>query len=177
MNLKDLTAEQETWFNHYVYLLNRVNEADHDPEEAKELQAIFDKLPDAALPLGNLVAMNRSALIKKTISGKATQMAVTTKATQMQKELGYEQSPHLEKLVIDNLTDSWLYMHHVQHNLNSWLREPGAGYDAAEYWEKRMNSAQRRFLRACSTLARIRKMKLPALQVNIAQQQVNQVKT
>jgi hypothetical protein len=37
-----------------------------------------------------------------------------------------------------------------------------------QYWEKRLSAAQRRYLRACTTLARIRKMRLPAMQVNIA---------
>ena len=46
------------------------------------------------------------------------------------------------------------------------------------YWEKRLSAAQRRFTRACETLARVRKLSrnTPALQFNIATsggQQVN----
>jgi len=46
------------------------------------------------------------------------------------------------------------------------------------YWEKRLTAAQRRFARACETLARVRKLSrnAPALQFNIAAeggQQVN----
>jgi hypothetical protein len=37
------------------------------------------------------------------------------------------------------------------------------------YWEKRLSAAQRRFTRACETLARVRKLSnTPALQFNIA---------
>jgi len=38
------------------------------------------------------------------------------------------------------------------------------------YWEKRLTAAQRRFTRACETLARVRKLSrnTPALQFNIA---------
>lgn len=48
------------------------------------------------------------------------------------------------------------------------------------YWEKRLSAAQKRFTRACETLARIRKLSrnAPALQFNIAAnggQQVNLV--
>ncbi len=45
-----------------------------------------------------------------------------------------------------------------------------------EYWEKRLSSAQRRYLRACETLARVRKLaQASPLQVNIGAQQVNGV--
>ena len=177
MTRKELTPEQSEKINHFVELVNRVNESDHTREEAKELETFFDNAPLASLLIGDVVQLNRENLIGKTINGKASQIALKTRMKVMQTELGYQASPYLEKVVIDNVLDSWLYLQHAQHNLNSWLKEPGTGYDAAEYWEKRMNSAQRRFLRASSTLARIRKMDLPPIQVNIAQQQVNQVKT
>jgi hypothetical protein len=52
--------------------------------------------------------------------------------------------------------------------------------EQGEYWEKRLSAAQRRYLRACETLARVRKLTLGtlALQVNIAAaggQQVNMI--
>ena len=46
----------------------------------------------------------------------------------------------------------------------------------AAWWEKRLSGAQRRYLRACETLAKIRKMQLPMVQVNIGQQQLNVAK-
>lgn len=42
----------------------------------------------------------------------------------------------------------------------------------AAYWERRLNSAHRRYLRAIETLAKIRKQGL-AVQVNIAVNQIN----
>ena len=49
------------------------------------------------------------------------------------------------------------------------------------YWDRRLSAAQKRFTRACETLARVRKLSLntPALQFNIAAnggQQVNLTK-
>jgi hypothetical protein len=43
----------------------------------------------------------------------------------------------------------------------------------AEYQLRRAESAHRRFLSAVATLARVRKLALPALQVNIGANQVN----
>ena len=47
-----------------------------------------------------------------------------------------------------------------------------------QHWEKRLSANQRRYFRAIETLARVRKLasRTPEiLQVNIAEQQVNQV--
>ena len=46
----------------------------------------------------------------------------------------------------------------------------------ADYFQRRIDRAHRRFLSAVETLARVRKLALPILQVNIARnQQVNTV--
>ena len=42
-----------------------------------------------------------------------------------------------------------------------------------DYWERRLSAAQRRYLRAVETLARVRRLRVPALQVNIGEKQVN----
>ena len=39
--------------------------------------------------------------------------------------------------------------------------------------DRKLSAAQRRYLRACETLARVRKLRLPTLQVNIGEKQVN----
>ena len=51
---------------------------------------------------------------------------------------------------------------------------------SVDHWERRLSAAQRRYLRACESLARVRKLgrTTPALQLNIAThggQQVNVV--
>jgi hypothetical protein len=45
--------------------------------------------------------------------------------------------------------------------------------DVATYWDRRYGTAQSRFIRAVESLARIRKLKLPNLQLNIGEKQIN----
>ena len=46
--------------------------------------------------------------------------------------------------------------------------------EAGLYWDRRLNSAQQRYLRAVETLARVRRLAMVTpLQVNIGGQQVN----
>ena len=44
-----------------------------------------------------------------------------------------------------------------------------------EYWEKRLSASQRRYLRACETLARVRKITRTTMQINIAEEGSQQV--
>jgi hypothetical protein len=65
------------------------------------------------------------------------------------------------------------------------LQEVEAGYSSAmarsiplslaDYWDRHLAAAQRRYLRACETLARTRRLLQPTLQVNIAAQGGQQV--
>jgi hypothetical protein len=41
-------------------------------------------------------------------------------------------------------------------------------FKAAEYFDSRRDHAHKRFLSACKTLATVRKLALPAIQVNVA---------
>jgi hypothetical protein len=95
----------------------------------------------------------------------------------MRTDLGYDQAPLLEQLLIEHVALAWLDFDMVQilyargttgsHTLTS-----GA------YWDRRLNSAQHRYLRAVETLARVRRLaQVTPLQVNIGGQQVNVVGT
>jgi hypothetical protein len=42
-----------------------------------------------------------------------------------------------------------------------------------EFWQKSLAVAQRSYLAACETLAKVRKIRLPNIQLNIGEKQVN----
>ena len=56
----------------------------------------------------------------------------------------------------------------MEQQYTGMLYESSISLEKARFWEGRLNAAQRRFLRAMETLARVRKLKLPPVQVNIA---------
>ncbi|MCA9925542.1 MAG: hypothetical protein KC421_24395 [Anaerolineales bacterium] len=177
MSEQEWTKEQEAEAQKTLDLLNRVNGDHYLPEEEAKVRKILSQVPEGAVIFADLVRLNRDVLVEKIIKGKSSQIALEIQIKQMQTELGYKDSSLLERMVIDNIIDSWLHLQHVQHYLNYWLNRTGSGWDAAAYWEKRMDTAQRRFLRACTALTRIRKMQVTAVQVNISRQQVNQIVT
>jgi hypothetical protein len=101
---------------------------------------------------------------------------VKTGLSNLRQELGYKNSPTLEKLVVEQVLLSWLRLSIYEHQYTS-LNKQGMTLTKAAFWEKRLSVAQRRFLRTCETLGRVRRLERnnPALQVNIATQDGKQV--
>ena len=76
----------------------------------------------------------------------------------------------LEKLLAQRIAVCWLEMCGVDR-----LGATRQSYSVAEaeYWDKHAERLQRRFQSAIKTLATIRRLQLPAVQVNIGEKQVN----
>lgn len=98
----------------------------------------------------------------------------------LKKDLGYDGAPMLEQLLIQQAALCWLKLNIVELSYSGAMKQSHT-LTLGMYWEKRLTAAQRRFTRACETLARVRKLSrnAPALQFNIAAtggQQVNVAK-
>jgi hypothetical protein len=67
----------------------------------------------------------------------------------------YDESPPLEKLLIDQIVIRWLHLAIVDYEFSleaHWPKQP----DERMLWEKRLSLAQRRFTQACESLIRVR---------------------
>jgi hypothetical protein len=95
----------------------------------------------------------------------------------LKKDLGYDDAPMLEQLLIQQAALCWLKLNLVELSYTGTMKQ-SITLTLGMYWEKRLTAAQKRFTRAGETLARVRKLSrnTPALQFNIATsggQQVN----
>lgn len=144
-----------------------------DPSKA-DIQAFKDTLPYVSLAFADLARANEQSLAKLATSehDHALRLTIEYNLDQMRKDLGYNQSSAMERLIIDQVVLSWLRMQVTEHKLTGHTE-----VRMIEFYDKRANAAQQRFIRACESLAKMRKMmaKTPALQINIANQQVNQI--
>ena len=87
--------------------------------------------------------------------------------------LGYPGAPLLEQLLIEHVTLAWLDFDTLQIRYARKTTESHTT-EAGLYWDRRLNSAQQRYLRAVEELARVRRLvQVTPLQVNIGGQQVN----
>jgi hypothetical protein len=94
---------------------------------------------------------------------------VTRRLQELGEELGYANSPPLERILIEQVIVCWVNLYVLEINSATKLRESHST-ETGLYWDRRLTGAQQRFRRASESLARIRKLSrnTPALQFNIA---------
>jgi len=141
------------------------------------LRAACDADPTAWRDLGNLGRHARLALIER-IAGKNTVVAaaLARKVGTLRDELGGPAPPVLERLLIERILTSWLFLNYVEAAYAQQMAD--LTLKQADYRQRAIDRAQRRQLAAIRALAEVRRLQLPALQVNIAAaggQQVNVV--
>lgn len=149
-------------------LLDRTNKEKPDRKDVKALRAVLQRNPGIWREVGSLAAQNRSKLIKDTHITTAAAELIHASMETMAQELGYDNASILEQMLIDQLLLAWLRLNLWEYQLTE-METQGITLTKADFWERRISAAQRRFLRACETLARVRRLarNVPALQVNI----------
>ena len=96
--------------------------------------------------------------------------ALKQKLVNLRTELAGSNPTPLERLLVERIVACWLQLNVADTNFaqaeNLTIRQ-------GEYHQDRMDRAQRRYLAAIKTLAIVRKLAIPVLQVNIARKQTN----
>jgi hypothetical protein len=82
----------------------------------------------------------------------------------------------VETLLAGAAATSWFaYRLHEAHYVSNATGEGGMTLAQSEHAQRRMDRAHRRLLSTLKTLATVRRLALPSLQINVARQQVNQL--
>jgi hypothetical protein len=121
---------------------------------------------------GDLPRMAEQALIRAaTGENLSFREALIRKLDLLRDELAGPAPAPLERLLVDRVVACWLQLHLA----DLFLAQQGGKLKVAkaEYHERTRDRAQQRYLAAIKTLALVRKLALPVVQVNIAKKQVN----
>jgi hypothetical protein len=100
----------------------------------------------------------------------ATLEASPAKMDQLRKELEGADPTPIERLLAERAVYCWFTVSVYE---TVYARSKDLTIRQAEFHLRKIESAHKRFLSAVATLARVRKLALPALQVNIGANQVN----
>jgi hypothetical protein len=137
------------------------------------LPAIRELLQDPALvdAWGDLAEQTQLNLVNK-VSGQnlLIKESLTRKLDLLRAELAGPTPAPLERLLADRIVTCWLHLHQLEIN---YAVKDSMSVEMANYYQRSLSSAQKRYLAAIKTLAAVRKLAVPALQVNIAKRQVN----
>lgn len=154
--------------------LTTLNLSNPDPDALAEFCAVLDEMPDVWAHLVDVGRSTRDVIIKQ-MGGAVMREGIQRQVKVMQDGMGYDASSTLERGLIEHVVACWLRLQQVEGAYNTALFDTHA-FARGDYWERRLSGAQRRYVRACESLARVRRLTRPgpgALQVNIGGQQVN----
>lgn len=121
-----------------------------------------DSLMDIA---GNLADKLEESTLNAMLGDQqeGTRLVLLRKLNQIRVELGWNTSPKLERILIERVCQTWLYLHWLELADTQTKNRP---IELAKYETDRIERAERRHLRAIKMLATIRKMALP-LQIDL----------
>jgi hypothetical protein len=129
--------------------------------------------PEVAELLGNLAGQVEATVIDN-LCGKdlAYREGVRQKLARMRAELAGSDPTPLEAGLVERVVLNWLVLHDAELKLAQLGPQETR---RAEFWERRVNGAHRRYVSSLKALAAVRKLALPVLigQLNIAERQVN----
>lgn len=157
-----------------VDLINRCYKPKPDKKDLRELRGYMDSHPDLWEEIFNLTQAVRDRITQDLLTPKPAQWAVDANVKELKQGMGYDQSPTVERLLIDHVINTWLRCQWAEYNYSTRIQD--APLRLGEYWLQVLGSSQRRYLMAVETLARVRRITRATMQINIAEagsQQVN----
>lgn len=144
--------------------------------DVRALRAFFDEHPGIWRITGDLAEQANLNMIEDMQAPKSMKVSLMVGLNEMAAELTQPGDGALEGLIIRQIAGCWLRLSFVEYTYGRGSAAGNFNMEQASHWEKRTSAAQRRYLRAVESLARVRRLRLPAVQVNIGAQQVNQMR-
>jgi hypothetical protein len=136
------------------------------------LRQLFQN-PQAVDRLGGDLARQAEYALIHAAAGKnvALREALYRKLELLRAEVAGPAPAPLERLLVGRVVACWLQLHHADILLAQQAGQ--MSLQQADYHQRTRDRAHKRYLSAIKTLALVRKLALPVLQVNIARKQVN----
>ncbi len=154
-------------------LVLRTDKSNPKPKDVQALRRYLEQHREVWRVLGDVSEFAYNRLVDATVGDQeALRESLKAGKQAMREDLGYRQSSALERILIDQIILCWLRLHHAEFKYTE-VQNRSRSLALASHWERKLSATQRRYLRACETLARIRKLRLPSVQVNIAKEQIN----
>jgi hypothetical protein len=141
-----------------------------DKSAMTALRPLINQAPGAWEMAGNLAIRADNALVNVAAgTDEMIREALTRKLATLKEELGG--ATPLERLLIERVVTCWLNVYYIDALYAKRLNE--ITWAESDYFQRRQERAHRLYLSAIRTLAHVRRLLVPAVQVNIGAQQVN----
>lgn len=140
-----------------------------DAEAVTQARSILKRYPDALAKVGDLAQqLERNAI--RDIAGhddNLTGDALAARCAELRRSFGYDDASPIERLLIDRIVASWLHLQRAEMARRlAWVDGTMLGKRA--FLDGAVSRGQSDHHQAIIALAKVRRLGLPALQVNIA---------
>jgi hypothetical protein len=172
--VKETTKLGQEEINKFLNAVDRAYAAKKPaPEDMDIIRQFLKDYPVLAKAVFPMAESTQDLIIKNLMGGQAVaETAVREQLLYIRDEMGYHDAPIMEKLLIEQIVTCWLRVQHCE-GIIAFMMGKDKSATVLNFWENRLSMCQRRYLAACETLAKIRKMSVPALQLNIGDKQIN----
>lgn len=125
--------------------------------------------------LGGDLARYAEESFVKALSGEdlSVREAIHAKLDALRKELLGENPTPVERLLVERVAACWLQVQDAE--IRAAQNQTDMTFKQADFHQRRMDATNKRYLAALKALALVRKLAVPALQINFARKQVNVV--
>lgn len=140
--------------------------------DATLASALVKEHPAIAGALGNATTHAQDAWLKRWAgSDELVKAAMRATVQEIEAKLTGPNPSQLERMLAGRVALCWLEANHFDRLAG--LDQGGQSFEQAEFNLKRQDRAHRRYLSALKTFAEVRRLLIPAVQVNIGDKQVN----
>ena len=120
----------------------------------------------AVATAADLAAHARALLVNRAAGADVVlREALLRKLEDLRADLAGPDPPPLERLLVDRIVSAWLYLHYLE---TVYPQCEARGAKGGDHCQRQIDRAHRRYLAAIRTLATVRKLAAPWLQVNVA---------
>jgi len=146
-----------------------------DPVALEALTRVLDRQPEKWRSFGDVAALAQSAQIQQaTGDDQLARRGYERNVARLRAELTRSQDGPVELLLIERILTCWLQVGYADA---SYAQKAGTmSLEWSDYFLKRIDRAHRRLLTATKTLATVRKLAQPSVQINVGERQINLVK-
>ncbi len=148
-------------------------QADHGDQAALALVAqVFDVVPSVWDAYGDLAAAAETAVVDLwSADSTLKKEGLRRRLAALRAELAGPEASPLERLLAERVVACWLHSYHADLTYARAVKDLPAS--AVEPYQRRQDRAARQYLKALRSLAEVRRLLVPTVQVNIAKRQVN----
>jgi hypothetical protein len=143
-------------------------------EAVRELTGIHHDIDDIGIAEGDLAIRAELALVDLATSTLSERAQLVRHLERKRSELDGPAPSPIERLLVDRVVTCELHLNYLEERFVEALKK-GSNVEAEKHLERLVAGANRRLLQSIKTLAQVRRLLIPVVQFNMANQQVNVV--